>query len=40
MVSELAKMECVPCKGGIPPLNGAEIAPLLQKLGNSWQVRE
>jgi 4a-hydroxytetrahydrobiopterin dehydratase len=40
MPSELAKMECVPCKGGIPPLRGEKITDLLVKLGNGWQVRE
>ncbi len=36
--SELAARECVPCKGGIPPLKGAEIDALLPKTGGGWQV--
>jgi 4a-hydroxytetrahydrobiopterin dehydratase len=34
----LAKLECVPCKGGVPPLKGAEIDDLLAKLGGGWKV--
>jgi 4a-hydroxytetrahydrobiopterin dehydratase len=37
-VSELAQMECIPCKGGIPPLKGEALDDLLAKLGNDWQV--
>jgi 4a-hydroxytetrahydrobiopterin dehydratase len=37
-MSELAKMECVPCKGGVPPLKGKELTDLLGKLGGGWQV--
>jgi len=37
---ELAARECVPCKGGVPPLKGAEIDALLQQIGDGWQVIE
>lgn len=37
-MSELAKLECVPCRGGIPPLRGKELADLLEKLGGGWRV--
>ena len=37
-MSELAEKECVPCKGGIPPLKGQTLAELLKKLGNNWEV--
>ena len=37
-MSELAEKECIPCKGGIPPLKGQALAELLKKLGNNWQV--
>lgn len=37
-VSELAQMECIPCKGGIPPLKGDALADLQTKLGNDWQI--
>jgi 4a-hydroxytetrahydrobiopterin dehydratase len=39
-VSELAKLECIPCKGGIPPMKGAEIQGLLARLGGGWNVVE
>ncbi len=38
MMSELAKLECVPCKGGVPPLGGKELADLEEKLGGGWKV--
>ncbi|MEX0753596.1 MAG: 4a-hydroxytetrahydrobiopterin dehydratase [Actinomycetota bacterium] len=37
---ELAAKECVPCKGGVPSLEGAELEGLLGALGNDWQVVE
>jgi len=33
----LADRQCVPCKGGIPPLTDEEIAPLLAQL-EGWSV--
>jgi 4a-hydroxytetrahydrobiopterin dehydratase len=38
MARDLASMECVPCRGGIPPLTHAEIEPYLADLGNEWEV--
>jgi 4a-hydroxytetrahydrobiopterin dehydratase len=38
MARNLASMECVPCRGGIPPLTHEEIAPYLDDLGNDWDV--
>ena len=35
---ELASKECVPCRGGIPPLAGDELKTLSQQLGNGWEV--
>ncbi len=37
-MSELAEKECVPCKGGVPPLTGDELKALYAQLGNGWQV--
>ena len=37
-MSELAEKECVPCKGGVPPLKQRELTELLDKLGGSWRV--
>jgi 4a-hydroxytetrahydrobiopterin dehydratase len=40
MARDLASMECVPCRGGIPPLTRREIEPYLADLGNDWRVVE
>lgn len=37
-MSELAAKSCVPCRGGVPPLEGDAIADLLAKLGGGWSV--
>jgi 4a-hydroxytetrahydrobiopterin dehydratase len=36
-MSDLAERQCVPCRGGVPPLEGAEIEKLLGQLAD-WQV--
>ena len=38
-MSELADRECVPCKGGIPPLTPEQITPLHGAL-DGWDVVE
>ena len=38
VMSELAEQDCIPCKGGIPPLKGQELAEVQRKLGNHWEV--
>jgi 4a-hydroxytetrahydrobiopterin dehydratase len=35
---ELADKECVPCKGGVPPLKGEALAKLQKELGGNWKV--
>jgi 4a-hydroxytetrahydrobiopterin dehydratase len=37
-MNELAEKECVPCKGGVPPLKGHELENLSRKLGGGWKV--
>lgn len=37
-MSELAQKECVPCKGGVPPLQGDELRTLQEELGGGWRV--
>ncbi len=37
-MSELAKKECVPCRGGVPPLEGGAIKSFLDQLGNDWKT--
>ena len=36
-MTELAKRQCVPCRGGVPPLKGDEIAKLSGQLA-AWEV--
>jgi 4a-hydroxytetrahydrobiopterin dehydratase len=36
-MSELASKQCVPCRGGVPPLQGQEISRLLNQL-NGWEA--
>src|SRR6266850_2378642 len=33
----LAKMKCLPCRGGVPPLSAEEIAPLAAQVPG-WEV--
>jgi 4a-hydroxytetrahydrobiopterin dehydratase len=37
-MNELAEKECVPCKGGVPPLKGKALQELEQQLGSDWKV--
>lgn len=37
-MSELANKECIPCKGGVPPLTREEIEPLMKELGSEWRA--
>ena len=38
-MSELVSKTCVPCRGGVPPLKGEELASL-QKQVDGWSVVE
>ncbi len=38
MSSDLASKTCVPCRGGVPPLQGEELTALEGRLGNDWHV--
>jgi 4a-hydroxytetrahydrobiopterin dehydratase len=37
-MSDLAAKRCVPCKGGVAPLKGAELQALHGQLGSAWDV--
>ena len=37
MIEQLADKKCVPCRGGLPPLTGAELAVLHHKVPE-WTV--
>ena len=38
MTNELAKKQCIPCKGGVPPLKGEELENLHKQLDGNWMV--
>ena len=37
---DLASKQCVPCRGGVPPLEGAQLTELMHQLGEGWQLVE
>ena len=37
-MSELAGKQCIPCRGGVPALEGEELQSLLQQLDNGWDI--
>ena len=37
-MKKLAQRECVPCRGGVPPLKGSDLKSLLAELGSDWRV--
>jgi 4a-hydroxytetrahydrobiopterin dehydratase len=37
-MTDLASKECVPCKGGVPPLQGEALTRLHSELANDWQL--
>jgi 4a-hydroxytetrahydrobiopterin dehydratase len=37
-MANLAKESCVPCRGGVPPLEGEELQKLAGELGGGWEV--
>ena len=39
IMNELASRDCVPCRGGVPPMAWQEIGRLLKELDN-WEVIE
>jgi 4a-hydroxytetrahydrobiopterin dehydratase len=36
-MTDLAQRQCVPCRGGVPPLRGAELRSLLDQL-DGWEA--
>ena len=34
----LADQQCIPCRGGVPPLAENRVASLLKELGGGWTV--
>ena len=37
-MTQLSTKKCVPCSGGIPPLNAQEIKVLLPQIKKGWKV--
>jgi len=37
-MSGLAEKECVPCRGEVPPLKGAQLANVASELNGGWQI--
>jgi 4a-hydroxytetrahydrobiopterin dehydratase len=37
-MTALAEKDCVPCRGGVPALKGAELANLSKQLDGGWRV--
>src|ERR1700689_5167942 len=38
-MTKLAEQHCVPCRGGVPPLQGADLIPFAQQLPD-WKIVE
>jgi 4a-hydroxytetrahydrobiopterin dehydratase len=38
MRSSLAAEKCVPCRGGVPPLQGSDLSALQLELGGGWSL--
>ena len=39
-MSVLAQRECMPCRGGVPPMTGPAIQAMLEQLGGGWRAIE
>ena len=37
-MTDLAKKKCVPCEGGVPPLNEHQAKELLAELSDTWRI--
>lgn len=37
-IMELSDKKCIPCEGGIPPLDDEECNIMLKRIGNNWEV--
>ena len=37
-MNDLANKECVPCKGGVPPLKGEDLQNLSKEISDDWNV--
>lgn len=39
-MTDLAAKTCVPCRGGVPPLEGDELSRLLELLDSDWKIMD
>ena len=37
-MTALAEKDCIPCKGGVPPLKGNELDKMSNELNGGWRV--
>lgn len=37
-MNKLAQKTCIPCRGGVPPLQGEAVAQLFAELSEGWKV--
>jgi len=38
LTDRLSQMNCVPCRGGVPPLEGEDLSRLEAEIGGGWRV--
>ena len=38
MTNELSKKQCIPCKGGVPPLKGENLENIHKQLNGNWMI--
>lgn len=38
MSTRLSEKQCIPCRGGVPPLEGEELRKLHEELNQGWRV--
>jgi 4a-hydroxytetrahydrobiopterin dehydratase len=38
MTCDLSKKQCIPCRGGVPPLKGEPLVALQRQLHQDWKV--
>ena len=37
-MSDLAKKECIPCKGGVPPMELEQAQEMIQQIHSDWKL--
>lgn len=40
MTTELADRQCVPCRGGVPPLKGDALEAFRKQIGAEWTIMD